>query len=169
MPTGETQPATARPFVTFNFRVRIELSGESKELCEGAFAECDGLEMTMEPKTFREGGNNTTQYQVTGPMSYGQLTLKRGMTPAYDLWEWFARANTSDDYSLRATTHVDVLPSDRSAASGDATEPDPLVTFILYDCLPIKLKAPALSANGGGVAIEELQVAYERMKVQPAS
>ena len=27
-------------------------------VCNAAFAECDGLEMTMEVKTIREGGNN---------------------------------------------------------------------------------------------------------------
>ena len=32
----------------------------------------------MEPKTIREGGNNTTMVHFVGPVSYGQLTLKRG-------------------------------------------------------------------------------------------
>jgi hypothetical protein len=36
----------------------------------------------------------------------------------------------------------------------------------LQRCLPVKLKAPALNAREGGIAVEELQLAYERFTVQ---
>src|SRR5262245_42157923 len=80
---------TVTPFVGFNFAVEITLPGVSAPLSSAAFAECDGLEMTMEVKTIREGGNNGRQIRLTGPASYGQLTLKRGMTSSFDLWRWF--------------------------------------------------------------------------------
>jgi len=35
--------------------------------------------------------------------------------------------------------------------------------FLLDRCLPVKLKAPALNAKDGVVAIEELQLAYESL------
>ena len=38
--------------------------------------------------------------------------------------------------------------------------------FVLHDCLPVKLKAPALNAKDGLVAIEEMQIAYAAMDVQ---
>src|SRR5688500_17789523 len=77
------------PFAAFNFAVEIDVEGVADRVCAGAFAECDGLEMTMEAKTIREGGNNGRQIRLTGPTSYGQLTLKRGMTANFDLWRWF--------------------------------------------------------------------------------
>src|SRR5216684_8949470 len=92
---AEAAPATAvYPFTAFNFSVEITREGDSKALCKAAFAECDGLEMTMEVKTIREGGNNGRQIRLTGPVSVGLLTLKRGMTPSFDLWEWMARLQT---------------------------------------------------------------------------
>ena len=157
-PQNQSSPRTARPFTTFNFRVRITVEGQ--ELCAAAFSECDGLEMTMEPKTHREGGNNVTQYQLIGPVSYGQLTLKRGMTETFDLWNWFNRVTAPEGYSYRTDVYVDVLPS--TVRGDEDARPD--VVFHLQDCLPIKLRAPTLSAGEGGVAIEELQVAYERME-----
>jgi len=162
-PSDASIDRTATPFTTFNFRVRISV--EEKELCSAAFAECDGLEMTMEPKTHREGGNNVTEYQLTGPVTYGTLTLSRGMTTTFDLWNWFNRANRlSDDggnYGMRTNAKVEMLASDR----GDSTnESDVTARFTLYRCLPVKLRAPSLSATDGGVALEELQVAYERME-----
>jgi len=38
--------------------------------------------------------------------------------------------------------------------------------FVLDRCIPMKLKAPALNAKDGAVAIEELQLAYERITVK---
>ena len=40
------------------------------------------------------------------------------------------------------------------------------VVFRLGRCLPLKVKAPALNAREGIVAIEELHVAYEYLRVR---
>jgi len=34
-------------------------------------------------------------------------------------------------------------------------------------CVPVKIKAPALNAKDGGIAIEELQLAYETLRLKP--
>ncbi|HEX8502103.1 MAG TPA: phage tail protein, partial [Pyrinomonadaceae bacterium] len=70
---GDTQP-----FAAFNFAVEIHVPGVSKQVCGAAFAECDGLEMSMDVKTIREGGNNNQQPRLTGAVNFGQLVLKRG-------------------------------------------------------------------------------------------
>lgn len=155
----DSDPVTARPFTTFNFRVRIERGGEP--LCNAAFSECSGLEMTMEPETRREGGNNVTEYQMVGAVSYGQVTLRRGMTETYDLWGWFDQVNQPQGYRTRARTVVEMLSSE-----GEGGQSSPDVRFTLRKCLPVKLSAPDLNASEGGVAIEELQIAYERLTTE---
>lgn len=144
---------TARPFTTFNFKINLRLPKGDEELCEASFAECDGLEMSIEPKTIREGGNNGRQIHLMGPVSYGQLSLKRGMTDNIDLWDWFEQVR--QDHSLRASGEVLVLSSDREGET---------MRFNLTGCLPIKLKAPALAAADGGIAIEEMQIAYASLE-----
>lgn len=151
-------PAAAYPFTAFNFAVAIIREGESKALCEAAFSDCDGLEMTMEVKTIREGGNNSRQIRLAGPAAYGQLTLKRGMTDNFDLWTWFA--DSIADSALRTTIQVTLLASDGTTERA---------RFQLDRCVPVKIKAPAMSAKDGAVAIEELQIAYEEMTVVPSS
>jgi hypothetical protein len=47
-----------------------------------------------------------------------------------------------------------------------AGDGSPQVTFELSDCLPIKLRAPALNAKDGLLAIEELQLVYAALDVQ---
>lgn len=145
------------PFTSFNFTVEIVRAGQSESLVSAAFAECDGLEVTMEVKTIREGGNNGQQVRLTGPFNLGQVTLKRGMTENFDLWDWVTA--TLHDPALRADAEVVVL-----AADGRTRR----VSFVLTRCLPVKLKAPPLNAKDGMIAIEELQLAYESLTLKRA-
>jgi phage tail-like protein len=147
----------AYPFTTFNFGVEIRVNDDLPRVCNAAFAECDGLEMTMDVKTIREGGNNATQIRLAGPVGYGQLTLRRGMTSTFDLWDWFSAVTRAPD--LRADGEVVLYAAD------GVTE---RVRFVLSRLLPIRVKAPQLNAKDGLVAIEELQVAYESLTLKPA-
>jgi phage tail-like protein len=152
----------ARPFTAFNFRVKLTLPDSSEPFCKATFAECAGLEMTMSPKTIQEGGNNHQQIHLIGPVGYGQLSLKRGMTPdSFELWDWFDRVLQRGEHGLRASGLVEMLTSDRL---------DKHVTFELTRCLPVKLRAPPLNAKDGLLAIEEMQIVYEMLTLrQPAS
>lgn len=152
--TSNTNSSASYPFTAFNFSVEIEVEGVASRICNAAFAECDGLEMTMEPKTIREGGNNAVQIHLAGPVSYGQLTLRRGMTANFDLWTWFTRAQA--DPTLRADAQVVMLTPDREEAA----------VFALRRCLPIKVKAPTLNAKDGVIAIEEFHLAYESLTLK---
>jgi phage tail-like protein len=157
-PANET---SMYPFSAFNFAVEINVPGIAPKVCNASFSECDGLDMTMEVKTIREGGNNGSQIRLVGAMSFGQLTLKRGMTASFDLWDWFDAIYQADSQKLRSDLRTDaevvVIAPDHSTER---------VRFILKRCLPVKLKAPALNAKDGMVAIEELQLAYESLKVK---
>jgi phage tail-like protein len=160
------ETASNYPFTAFNFAVEIAVAnvpGTSGILCAGAFSECDGLEMTMDAKTIREGGNNTQQIRLTGAVNFGTLTLKRGMTANFDLWKWFARLYEPNQAGLRATTTVVMFAEDHQ------DPPTERARFVLSGCLPVKLKAPPLNAKDGMVAIEELQIAYEAMQFKQPS
>jgi phage tail-like protein len=151
------------PLTTFNFEVQLTVPdaaslGMASPLCAMEFSDVDGLEMTMETKTVREGGNNTQQIHLVGPVAYGNLTLKRGMTSNQDIWKWFSAVTSGARRGARASGIV--LMRDRDAAQG------PTVRFKLTGCLPIKVKAPALNAKNGILAIEEMQLAYTSFTVE---
>lgn len=151
-PADET---VLQPFTGFNFAVEINVPGVSTKVCNAAFSECDGLEMTMDVKTIREGGNNARQVRLTGPLNFGMLTLKRGMTKSFDLWDWMTRMIAEP--GLRADAEVVLMAPDGHTERA---------RFILSRCVPAKLKAPPLNAKEGGVAIEELQLAYESLSLK---
>jgi len=141
------------PFTAFNFSVEITV--DASPLCNAAFSECDGLELNQDVKTIREGGNNAVQVRLAGPTTYGTLTLKRGMTSSFDLWTWVQRRQT--DPALIADAEVVLY------AQNGSTEQ---ARFVMQGCRPLKLKAPALNAKDGMVAVEELQVAYQSLEYQ---
>lgn len=143
------------PFSAFNFEIQIRKEGETTALCNAAFSECDGLEITMEVKSIRQGGENQRQIRFAGPAAYSQLTLKRGMTQSFDLWRWFSQ--TLDDPGLRAEAEVILFAADGTTEQA---------RFALSRCIPVKLKAPPLNAREGTIAIEELQIAYESLSLK---
>jgi phage tail-like protein len=185
--TSLLDPST-RPFTAFNFIVEIRVDGVSPNVCGGAFAECDGLEMTLEPRTIREGGRNYGPVHLVGGVSYGQLILKRGMTPNLDLWNWFDQMVGPGGSGgvlggLGVAASVSIGPSGIGTSAGTNTPTGALrataeivmlaadgiteqVHFTLTGCLPVKLKAPALNAKDGMIAIEEMALVYESMKVE---
>ena len=154
-------------FTAFRFAVRLELDNPEQfnlpqVLCEAAFREVDGLEMSIEPKTVREGGNNMQQINLIGAVSYSNLTLKRGMTNSFDLWEWFSVAAGGGENGEGRGAKARGLVTMRDMAGND------LVHFKLTGCLPVKIKAPALNAVEGLLAIEEMEIAYTKFEVEAA-
>jgi len=152
----ELSDPAARPFTAFRFAVEIDVHGVGNALCGASFSEVDGLEMNIEPKTLQEGGRNTGPVHLLGKTTYGQLTLKRGMTGNFDLWRWFERVTSPGSRGVRAKAEVVVQSSDGTKEQA---------RFILEGCLPVKLKAPPLNSQTGTIAIEEMQIVYERMRV----
>jgi phage tail-like protein len=148
---------TDAPFTAFRFEVVLDLEdpvgGLSSPLCEAAFAECDGLEMTMEPKTIESGGVNNRQIHLIGPVKFAQLTLKRGMTSNLQLWTWLA-----------LTAQGTVAPASGTVTMWD-TDSTPVIEFALQKCLPVRMRAPSLNAKDGLVAVEELALVYETISV----
>ena len=159
---SQASELTKLPFTAFNFQVEIDVPSMKLDKLYGAsFSECDGLEMTMDVKTIREGGNNNEQIRLLGPLNYGQITLRRGMTDNFDLWDWFNRLVQAPSKDIREDLRGNATIV--LYAENRVTE---RARFALSRCLPVKLKAPGLNAKDGIVAIEEMQLVYESMTME---
>jgi phage tail-like protein len=145
------------PLHVFRFHVtfkRDALKGEPSNalvpLCSGAFAECTGLEATMEPKVIKVGGSNYGGAQRAGRVSFATVVLKRGMTSTRDLWQWFQMV-AGGSYAVRMSAEIAV--QDGKGAT--------VLTWGLKRALPVKFKAADLNARGTEVGVEELHLAHE--------
>ncbi|MBU4264361.1 MAG: phage tail protein, partial [Proteobacteria bacterium] len=156
LPEKENYPY---PLHVFRFHVDFEEkllhpNGEPRNvvLCSGAFAECSGLEATMEPKVIKEGGRNWGAIQRMGKITFSTVILKRGMTNTKDLWTWFNLVGQQGKYNIRLNATITMFDNDGKG----------ILAWKLTHALPIKFKAADLNAKGGGdVAIEEIHLAHE--------
>jgi phage tail-like protein len=148
------------PFTAFRFEVVLDLDqptpGLDSPLCDAAFAECEGLEMSMEPKTIESASVTNAQQYVIGKTKYGQVTLKRGMTSNLQLWQWFSQG----------TRPGSVLTAHGQITLWDSTG-SPALQVNLAGCLPVRMRAPALNAASGLVAVEELSLVCAQMTMGP--
>ena len=152
------------PIIGFRFQVDFKeqmlanaTEGGEVLLCRGAFAECSGLEVTMEPKTIKEGGRNWGANQRMGQVSFGTVVLKRGLSSNGDLWTWFSLVGQGA-YAQRLNVTITLF--DQAGAG--------LHSWTLLKALPIKFKAPDLIASNSEVAIEELHLVHEGLRRETA-
>ena len=66
------------------FRFRVEILG----LQVGGFTEVSGLEREVQVEDFREGGVNDYTHKLATVTKYPNLTLRRGIADAAELWQW---------------------------------------------------------------------------------
>ncbi|MGA2410524.1 MAG: phage tail protein [Candidatus Binataceae bacterium] len=152
------------PFHVFRFQVDFNTdpigggtAADNVPICRGAFAECSGLEATMEPKVIKEGGRNYGPVQRMGLVSFTTVVLKRGVTTAPDLFRWFELVgNGAYAYRLAATVTM-------FDASGTG-----VLSWKLEKALPIKFRAASFIAKSStDVGIEELHLAHEGLTLIP--
>jgi len=155
------------PIIAFRFHVAFSEqplasggAGQSVPMCSGAFSECSGLEATMEPKVIKEGGRNYGDAQRVGKVTFSTVVLKRGLTSNRDLWRWFELVNPRAASSYRLGAVITVLGPEGGTVQW---------AWELRRCLPVKFKAPDLSAQSAQVAIEELHLAHEGLVLLDAS
>ena len=144
-------------------------------LGKGGFQECSGLDIEMEIADYPEGGRNDGVIRRVGRAKYQPLILKRGMfmvpepttpgrapaggTADRQLWEWLQGVVSGIRPVVRYDGIVEVT---------DGTQAQNVVATWVFDRgLPQKVSGPQLNAKTGDVAIEELHIAHEGLRLVP--
>jgi phage tail-like protein len=117
----------------------------------GTFGSIRGLEATVEVLEYREGGINDVVYRLPGQVSYPNLVLSNGLT-SRAVEEWFAKTRLGAE---RHSMTVTFLSNDGKAVRA----------WSFAQAYPIRWTGPVLSAGGGDVAGEELEIAHAGMTV----
>ena len=148
------------PLHVFRFRVVFQRDslaqqgGTTPMNVSAAFAECTGLEATMEPKVIKEGGRNYGAAQRAGQVTFATVILKRGMTSNRELWDWFDLLAKGAYAHRRSAT---ITMQDTSGKD--------IFAWKLEKALPIKFKAADLNAKSTDVGVEELHLAHEGLSL----
>ena len=139
-----TAPGARRdPYAGLRFRIQLE------GLEVGGFSEVTGLEAVVETTTYREGGENSFEHKLAGPVAYPRnVTLRRGLTDSTDLWDWLDQVGLG--LVIRRNLTIMLLGADGEPA-------------LLWDCrgaFPVRWSGPELNAASPVVAFETLELAH---------
>jgi phage tail-like protein len=145
------------PIHVFRFQVDFftdslsdDASHEQFQVCSGAFAECTGLEATMESKTIKEGGRNYGAAQRAGGTTFATVILKRGISTNQNLYQIFNSVSTGT-FAPRMQVTINLCDIDGSA----------VLAWQLDRAMPIKYKFADLNSRNSEVGIEELHLVHE--------
>ncbi len=135
-------------------------------LCDGGFQEVSGLEIEMDVQDVLEGGRNNAVIRRLGRGRYPLLVLKRGLFHSGSdgraddrFWRWMMDALDGVRPLQRVDGTVRVLGPDGT----------PRATWTFERGLPAKLRGPELNARTGEIAIEELSIAHEGLRLAGGS
>jgi phage tail-like protein len=128
----------------------------------GAFQECSGLEIEMDVQEYLEGGRNDGVIRRVGRGKYTNIVLKRGMflpdsgSVNKDLWLWIQKALSGERPVARYDGTIEVM----------RVADDVAARWIFDRGLPARIRGPELNAKTGEIAIEELHIAHEGLRLE---
>ena len=137
-------------YVTAN-RFYVEISSEIK----ASFTECSGLGITIDKDVYLEGGVNNQQRVFLKQSKFSDVTLKRGVTNDLVFLGWIQGVLET---TTKKRLNVNILLFNQAGET--------MQTWTLIGAIPVGWKSPSLQANSNTVAIEELTLAYEGLKVK---
>ena len=130
-----------------NFRFRVEIDG----LQAASFAE-----VAIEPSTtavieYREGAEPNAVRKLPGLTRFGNVTLKRGVTPSLELFNWHKLVAQGDMANARRT--VVIVVADEAGRD--------IARFVVREAWPVKYDPGDLNAKGNEIFIELLELVNE--------
>lgn len=152
--------AKQNPVLGFNFTISLVETASAGALVQatvglppqGGFSECSGLEVTISPESYPEGGNNGTLLKFTNRAAWSNIRLKHGIVTAADLWRW----------------HLDYIEGNGKRRDGVIVLQDEVGnsvrTWRFRRGLPVRWAGGPFNALQAQVAIEEIEIAHEGLR-----
>jgi phage tail-like protein len=145
MPQPGQQPVYYRAF-----QFLVEIDG----ITNARFQEVGGVDATTDITEYREGGDLLGTRKFPGQTKHSNLSLKRGYTDDAQLFTWYEDVMTGRTERIRR--NISVVQIDMNGLE--------VFRWNLFRCFPCKYTAPAFNAKGNDLAIETLEIAYERIE-----
>ena len=161
----------------FRFTVHLTRSDQGATgatLGDGGFSECTGLELEADVKEYLEGGRNDGVVRRVGRAKLSPIVLKRGMFRPLSsatgpppggstadradtaLWDWITGMVSGALPVPRYNGQIQLKdPADKRV----------LATWTFERGLPSKVSGPSLNAKTGEIAVEEIHIVHEGLRL----
>jgi phage tail-like protein len=143
------------PYLAFNFLV--DLGNGVTDGPQAGFQECSRIGMEVTVAEYRAGNAKENSVQkITGLNKATDVTLKRGIIGALDLYDWLNQIRNGDQNATR-TVRISLQNEDHTEV---------VMTWLLLRARIIKHVSGPFNAKETDVAMEELTIAYERLQME---
>lgn len=145
-----------RPYSQFNFLV--DLGTGDTDTPQAGFQEVTGLGLEFTPAEYRNGNEpSNAPRKINTMFKIPDVTLKRGVIGATDLYEWLEQIRTGLQQDSIRTVRIQLLSEDRTETAA---------TWVLEGARPMKYTGPSLNGKGNEVAVEELVLSCENLRIE---
>ena len=111
------------------------------------FAEATLSDISIAKTSYREGPDDLSMRTLSGLVSYGEVTLKKGLTPSLDLYNWIQMVlQKGQGSSTRKNLTISLIDASQS----------PVASWNLNNALPIQHSISGFNASNTEVVIETL-------------
>lgn len=144
-----------RPYVQFNFLV--DLGDGTTDGVQAGFQEVSGIGMEVNVTEYRNGNEKENSVRkLTGLTKTTDVTLKRGIIGALNLYQWLDQIRNGDESAYRNVV-IHMQNEDHTAT---------VLMWKLIRARITKHTSGPLNAKGTDVAMEEIVLAYERLEME---
>ena len=137
------------PLVGFHYAIEVQ------GIVTGYFTECSGIgseHEIIEHKIVDEKGRESIQ-KVPGRLKWQDVTLKRGITDAMDIWDW--RSLVEQGKMSDARTNCSIIMMDRNY--------EDVARWDLVNAWPSKVTGPSVKSDSNEFGVEEVTIVHEGM------
>ena len=141
------------PPAAFGFTLALAGSDSDGDV---SFSEVSGLSPELKTIALREGGDNRFAHRLPGETRQMNLVARRGLMPARsELFSWCKDA-------LEGGLSKRIEPRDITVSLRDKHQ-QPLITWTLHNCWPVKWSVASFVTTGDQIAVESMEFAYTAM------
>ena len=144
-----------RPYTQFNFLV--DLGNGVTDGPQAGFQEVSAISTEVAVVEYRNGNaKENSPIKITGLNKASDVTLKRGVIGALDLFNWLNDIRNGNQNAFRTVT-IQLQSEDHGQT---------VLTWKLLRARIVKHTSGPFNARGSDVAIEEMVLAYERLELE---
>ncbi len=163
---AENESGLFRPLSQMSFVVTTD----SEDAGTAAFSEVTGIEGSVDVIEFRQGNAGSMNHvKLPGLVKHGNVTLKFGYTESNAFKTWVMNCVNEQRSAIeRVNLTIELIDTvNEDVGSGDLMESDGsgAKAWVLTNAWAAKYTGADLNAGTSGVAIESVEIAYEKLTI----
>lgn len=165
--TDSRSSLNSDPLRNFKFQVKFDNAHLSSTSPQFGFMSVDGLSVTTDVISYRQGGHNTSTQKLPGQSDFAPITLSKGVVATKDdggLLKWLqdifvavqGTGSNNGSTNFRSTVTIYLLQHPVTTSSAKV-----MAAWRIYRAWPTSVAFGSLDAGANGVLMNQISLAHE--------